>query len=190
MDVDSARVLAFRVAGQGLATRGEDPRAPLRGWAVQDSPPGAAAAALVVRTDAVPPGWLDAGLGDERSLVALYNPRTATAVLPGEEAAAYATAMLPEDDAGLRAIVGSALPGRTKGFAEPVALAVEAVSDALDGTMLSRDDLHEALRRRLPRELLPWCKSCRSHHARRGLLVMAALHGRLCVAGRAGRQPA
>jgi hypothetical protein len=56
--------------------------------------------------------------------------------------------------------------------------------------VLSRDDLHEALRRRLPAELLPWCNGCRSHHARRGLLVMASLRGRLCLAGRAGRQPA
>ena len=55
---------------------------------------------------------------------------------------------------------------------------------------LSRDDLHEALRQRLPGELLPWCKGCESHHARRGLLVMAGLHGRLCIAGRAGREPA
>ena len=55
---------------------------------------------------------------------------------------------------------------------------------------LSRDDLHEALRQRLPGELLPWCEGCQSHHARRGLLVMAGLHGRLCIAGRAGRQPA
>jgi winged helix DNA-binding protein len=124
MDVDSRRVLAFRLAGQGLAAPAGDP---LRGWAVQDSPPGAAAAAL---------------------------------------------------------------PEREEGFAEPAALAVEAVADALDGAVLSRDDLHEQLRRRLPIELLPWCPGCKTHHARRGLLVMAALRGRLCVAGRAGRQPA
>ena len=82
------------------------------------------------------------------------------------------------------------MPERDEGFAEPVALAVDAISDALDGVTLSRDDLHEALRQRLPDELLPWCKGCESHHARRGLLVMAGLHGRLCIAGRAGRQPA
>ena len=69
-------------------------------------------------------------------------------------------------------------------------LAVDAIADALDGVTLSRDDLHEALRQRLPDELLPWCKGCESHHARRGLLVMAGLHGKLCIAGRAGRQPA
>jgi hypothetical protein len=192
VEVDAGRVLAFRVAGQGLA--GPDGRAALdllRSWAVQDSPPGAAAAAVLARPAAeVSPGFVDRAVHEERSAVALYNARTATAVVPAAEAPAFGTALLPGDDAGLKAIVASAVPERSEGFAEPVALAVDAVSDALDGTVLSRDDLHEALRSRLPGALLPWCNGCQSHHARRGLLVMAALHGRLCVAGRAGRQPA
>src|SRR5215218_4464512 len=190
MDVDAGRVVAFRLAAQNLSTRAAAPDAALRGWAVQDSPPGAAAAALVARTDAVDVGWVDARVQEDRSVVALYNARTATAVVPGDEAAAYGTALIPDDDVGLRAIVGSAVPDRREGFAAPVARAIDAVSDALDGVVLSRDDLHEELRPRLPIELLPWCPGCGSHHARRGLLVMAALHGRLCLAGRAGRQPA
>ena len=190
MDVEADRVLAFRMAGQGLAAPGTEPAAVLGGWGVQDSPPGAAVAAVLARTERLSPGWLEAALHDERSAVALYNARTATAVVPAAEAAAYATSMLPADDDGLRAIVGRAVPERTEGFAGPVQLAVDAVADALDGTVLSRDDLHEQLRRRLPAELLPWCNGCRSHHARRGLLVMASLRGRLCLAGRAGRQPA
>jgi len=157
----------------------------LRSWAVQDSPPGAAIAAIVARCPDVPVGWLDTA-----SVVALYNPRTATAVVPADEVAAYGTAFLPPDDAGLKAIVDSALPTVSEGFAEPVQLAVEAIADALDGVERSRDDLHEALRQRLPGELLPWCEGCQSHHARRALLVMAALNGRLCISGRAGRQPA
>jgi hypothetical protein len=161
----------------------------LRSWAVQDSPPGAAVAALVARGE-VQVGWLDRAICEERTVVALYNPRTATAIVPADEAAAFGTAFLPDDDAGLKAIVDTAVPGRDEGFAEPVALAVDAIGDALDGVTLSRDDLHEALRQRLPEELLPWCKGCESHHARRGLLVMAGLHGKLCIAGRAGRQPA
>ena len=67
---------------------------------------------------------------------------------------------------------------------------MEAISGALDGRTLSRDDLHEELRGRLPEKMLPWCDGCRSHHARRWVLVTAGLHGRLCIAGRAGRQPA
>jgi len=189
VDVGAAQVLAFRVAGHGLAAAGDDPWAPLRGWAVQDSPPGTAAAAVLARTTAVEPGWLEAAL-ERRDAVALWNPRTATAVLAAADAAAYATALLPRDEAGIKAIAKPALPDRSDGFGDAVALAVAAVADALDGAVLSRDDLHEALRRRLPPDLLPWCKGCQSHHARRGLLVLAGLHGRLCHAGRAGRQPA
>jgi hypothetical protein len=189
MQVDAARVLAFRLAGHGLAAPDPDPAAALARWSVQDSPPGAAAAALAARVEDLQPGWLDAALADRRA-VALYNARTATAVVPAEDAAAYGTAQLPPDEAGLKAIVGQSLPGRRTGFAAAVELAVTAVSEALDGRVLSRDDLHEELRGRLPMELLPWCRGCGSHHAKRGLLVMASLHGRLCIAGRAGRQPA
>jgi hypothetical protein len=162
----------------------------LRSWAVQDSPPGAATAAIVARAEDVPVGWLDQALYEDRTAVALYNPRTATAIVPADEAAAFASAFLPPDDAAYKAIVGSALPGTTEGYAEPVRLAVDAIADALDGRTLSRDDLHERLRHALPEAMLPWCEGCGSHHARRGLLVLAGLHGKLCLAGRAGRQPA
>ena len=54
----------------------------LRSWAVQDSPPGAATAALVARVEDVSVGWLDRALYADRTAVALYNPRSATAVVP------------------------------------------------------------------------------------------------------------
>ena len=163
----------------------------LRSWAVQDSPPGAAIAAVVARCPDVPVGWLDAALYDERTVVALYNPRTATAVVPADEAAAFGTAFLPPDDAALKAVVDSALPERRRGLRRAGRSWPWTRSPTHStASSCSRDDLHEQLRQRLPGELLPWCEGCQSHHARRGLLVMAALHGRLCISGRAGRQPA
>ena len=42
----------------------------LRSWAVQDSPPGAAIAAIVVRAPETPVGWLD-----EAPVVACYTQR-------------------------------------------------------------------------------------------------------------------
>ncbi len=161
-------LLARRVSAQGLARRESTTIDVLRSWTVQDSPPGAAATAIAARAEEV---TLKEAL-DDRSAVALYNPRTATAVLPSDEAAVFGTALLPPEED------------------EPARLAVEAIAGALDGRTLSRDDLHEELRRRLPEEMLPWCEGCQSHHARRWVLVTAGLHGRLCLAGRAGRQPA
>jgi len=195
MEVSPAQVLAFRLAAQGLQPRGDgaDPLAPLASWTVQDSPPGTAALALAARGKRLDPGALDAALHDERSAVALYNPRTATAIVPTAELAAYTRALRPaEDDAdGWRALLGRALPeeGELADPAIALATALPALADALDGEPLSRDDLHAALRERLPAPLLPWCEGCQSHHARRGLLVAAGLHGLLCIAGKAGRQP-
>ena len=179
-------VLADRVVAQGLAAREADTLAVLRSWTVQDSPPGAAATAIAARAEEV---TLEEALAD-RSAVALYNPRTATAILPAGEAPAFATALLPEGDVQLKAVLGQALPEHDDaGLAAAVDGAVDAVSTALDGRELSRDDLHEELRSLLPEAMLPWCEGCGSHHARRGLLVLAGLRGRLCIAGRAGRQP-
>jgi hypothetical protein len=161
-------VLARRIAAQGLASRSATTLEVLRSWTVQDSPPGAAATAIAARATSV---TLDEALA-ERDAVALYNPRTATAILPSDEAAAFATALIAPDEG------------------DEARIAVDAISGALDGRTLSRDDLHEELRGRLPEEMLPWCDGCQSHHARRWVLVTAGLHGRLCIAGRAGRQPA
>jgi hypothetical protein len=160
----------------------------LRTWAVQDSPPGAAIAALVARGN-VEAGWLDRAIYEDRTVVALYNARSATAVVPAAEAAAYGTALLPYDDAGLKALLLRAAPEQDEGYHQPAELGFQAISEALDGRELSRDDLHEQLRRKLPGALLPWCESCQSHHAKRGILIVAGLRGRLCISGRAGRQP-
>jgi len=158
----------------------------LRTWAVQDSPPGAAIAALVARVD-VEVGALDRALHQERTAVALYNARSATAIVPADDVAAYATAQLPDGEEQLTPLLKNAVPDGD--YAPAFDLATDAISEALDGRALRRDDLHEALRARLPEALLPWCEGCQSHHARRGLLVMAGLRGRLCLSGRAGRQP-
>ncbi|HEY4279076.1 MAG TPA: winged helix DNA-binding domain-containing protein [Conexibacter sp.] len=191
MDVSPAQVVAFRLAAQQVAPRGSSPLEVLGGWAVQDSPSGSAAVALATRSGALDAGWLDAALHDERTAVALYNPRTATAVVPAAEVAAYTAGLLGRDEDELRHVLGRAIPPAGDGIepAAAVAAALPAFEDALDQGPLSRDDLHAALRERLPGDLLPWCDGCKSHHARRGLLVTAGLHGRLCIAGRAGRQP-
>lgn len=175
------RVLAFRLHQQGLNERDRTPVEVAASFTLQDSPPGAALTALNARGD-------DAArlpdLLEQRELVALPNPRTAVAILPAADVAAYLDALRPPDERALKAVLNSA-PG---GYEAAREHAVTAIGAALDGRILSRDALHEELRGRLPEELLPWCPSCQSHHARRGLLSVAALDGRLCIAGREGRQ--
>jgi Winged helix DNA-binding domain len=175
------RPVALRPAGSALEVAAR--------WTLQDSPPGAAAGALAARVPGLEPGALERALVEDRSLVAVYNPRTATSVLPAAEVGAFTAAHLPADDAELRFLLGRAVPDEADA-AEAVELTGAAVLAALDGAVLSRDDLHQALREVLPEPLLPWCEGCGSHHARRGLLVLACLRGELCLAGRAGRQVA
>jgi hypothetical protein len=204
MDLSPAQVLAFRLTSQGLTAADAEPLAALAGWGVQDSPAGSAALALAARSERFAPGALEAALGwedasggpeqaanERRSAVALYNPRTATAIVHADEVAAFTAALVPADEVSLRFVLGRAIPPAGEGIGpeQAVATALPAFAAALDGRQLSRDDLHAELRERLPGELLPWCEGCQSHHAKRGLLVVAGLHGLLCIAGRAGRQP-
>jgi hypothetical protein len=188
--VTREQAVAFRLAAEGLAEPAPSVEAAASGWSLQDSPPGSAQLALAARVEGLAPDAVERALA-ERRLLATPNPRTATAVVPAGEAAAFGAALLPRDEAGLRHVLGGALQDAPELPAgEAAAAGVAAVREALDGRVLSRDNLHAELRERLPRELLPWCPGCESHHARRGLLVVAALHGALCIAGRAGRQPA
>jgi Winged helix DNA-binding domain len=188
VNVSPEQVVAFRVAAQGLAERRGSAVEAAASWTIQDSPPGAAVLALHARCG-LEPGALQAAL-EARELVALQNPRTAVAVLPAGDVAAYVASMRPPDEQALRAIFATALPKTGIDPGEAREVSVAAVSEALDGRVLSRDELHEELRGRLPAELLPWCEPCGSHHARRGVLSVAGLAGRLCMAGRAGRQAA
>jgi hypothetical protein len=175
-------VLAFRLHTQGLNERDKTPQQVAAGFTLQDSPPQAALTALNARSS-------EAARLDElllrRELVALPNPRTAITILPAPDVATYLEALKPPDERALKAILLNAAPGDYESARRH---AVAAITDALDGRVLSRDALHEELRHRLPQELLPWCPACRSHHARRGLLSVAALDGALCIAGREGRQ--
>jgi Winged helix DNA-binding domain len=176
------QVLAFRIASQGLTERDQTVVDVAASFTLQDSPPGAAQTALAARSNQAQD--LAAAL-ERREVVAVPNPRTAISILPAGDVATFLAALQPPDERALETILLRAAPGD---FEAARQTAVAAVGDALDGRVLSRDALHEELRGRLPTELLPWCPACKSHHARRGLLSVAALEGRLCIAGREGRQ--
>jgi hypothetical protein len=184
-------VLAFRATRHHL----DAPAATLvdaaGSWALQDSPPGSAPLALAARLVDLAPGDLERALGEEKSLLALYNARAAIAIVPAADAATFGAALLPTGDDERTALLANALPeDGSVGPAEAMELTGAAIAEALDGRSLSRDELHAELRARLPAALLPWCKGCKSRHVRRWLLNTACLRGELCIAGRAGRQPA
>ena len=180
--MDADQILAYRLHAQGVATRDRTPEQVAASFALQDSPPQAALTALNARS---PEAARLPAMLETRELVAIPNPRTAIAILPASDVATYLHALEPPDERALKAVLLNAAPGDFEAARDH---AVRAVGQALDGRVLSRDALHEELRGLLPPELLPWCPGCQSHHARRGVLSVAALEGRLCIAGREGRQ--
>jgi Winged helix DNA-binding domain len=179
--VTRERVLAFRLARQHVTELVPDAvTAAFPG--LQDTPPGTAPMALAARAD-VGPEALD-------QLITVPSLRgAATAVAPAD-LAIFTTGLEPSDEEEARHLTGNAwkeLDGI--GALEALDRVSEAVADALSDGPLVKDDFHQALRERLPKELLRWCKGCGSHHVHPSLWRATGIRGVLAVVGREGRSP-
>jgi hypothetical protein len=180
--MEREQVLAYRVAAHHLHERlpagSEGEAAAVIG--LQDFPPGLAASALSARV-------ADA---DIEALVIVYTFRGAAVAVPREDVAVFTVGLAPPDEAAARTLVGTAVDSL-----DPVGISAtdaldrvsDAVADALAGDPLERDDFHQALRDRLPEELLWWCRGCQSHHVHPSLWRATGIRGVLAVAGRRGR---
>ena len=175
------QALAFRVARHHLAERlGPDgaPAAAVVG--LQDTPPGTAALALAARADVA------ADAIDE--LVIVPSIRRAPLAVAAEDLAIFTAGLDPPDEAAANVVVGNAwksLDGVTA--MEALNRVSEAVQESLREGPLARDDFHEALRGRLPKQLLWWCKGCDSHHVHPSLWRATGIRGVLAIVGREGR---
>ncbi len=181
LHVTRKQALAFRVARHHLderLRRHELDRAAVVG--LQDTPPGTAALALAARTDAAPDAL------DE--LVLVPSIRGAPLAVAERDLAVFTAGLEPPDEEAARAVVGNAwkfLDGMTA--MEALDRVSEAVHESLRDGPLARDDFHQALRERLPRELLWWCKGCQSHHVHPSLWRATGIKGVLAIVGREGR---
>lgn len=149
---------------------------------LQDTPPGTAALALAARVE-VKPDALDA-------LVVVPSIRGAPLAVAPEDLAIFTAGLEPPDEDAARALTGNAwkeLDGIT------VMDALERVSDAVHDSLHDGprpgNDFHQALRERLPKELLRWCKGCNSHHVHPSLWRATGIRGVLAIVGRDGRSP-
>lgn len=184
---DRRRVIAFRVAAQ-LA----DPEA----GALQDYPPGAAELALALRGA---PGRGLAGPdrrggGDARGLVRVWSLRGAAHAVAPEALPVFTRGLMPANEDELRAFTAgageAALDASGRSRAEAVVETRAAIAAALaERGPLTRDELHEELRRRLAPELLTWCERCGSHHSPPKVWRAAALDGTYVFGPPRGRQP-
>ena len=162
LDVPADQALAFRVAGHHLDRRVGAEEA-VAAIGLQEYPPGwGALAALRARSlDPLPP-----------DVVQVNSFRGSPYVVPRADARVFTAALVPEDEAGLKSLVGSA-PAKEvieEGYevGEALSLVAAAAREGLAGGPLDRDAFHQAMRERLPDGLLPWCRGCQSHHVRPG----------------------
>jgi Winged helix DNA-binding domain len=147
---------------------------------LQDTPPGTAGLALAARANVVPEAL------DE--LVLAYSVRGAPLAIAAEDLPVFTVGLDPPDEEAAKAVVGNAwktLDGITA--MEALDRVSEAVHDSLRDGPLPRDDFHQALRERLPKELLWWCRGCNSHHVHPSLWRATGIRGVLAIVGRDGR---
>jgi Winged helix DNA-binding domain len=176
---DEAR--AFRIARHHLGERLAGSKASQAGRVgLQDTPPGTAGVALAARADAGPEAL--------RRLVLVYSVRGAPLAVTRGDLSIFTAGLEPPDEAAARALTGNAwksLDGITA--MEALDRVSEAVADSLADGPLARDDFHQALRERLPKKLLWWCRGCQSHHVHPSLWRATGIRGVLAIVGREGR---
>ena len=185
MEVGREQALAYRVAAHNLHRRlpagSAEEAAAVAG--LQDLPPGLAPIALAARVEGSRPEDMD-------ELVIVYAFRGASIAVPRADLAVFTTALDPPDEAAARAQLGSATDSLDEagvGALDALDRVSAAVADALADGPLERDDFHQALRDRLPAELLWWCRGCQSHHVHPLLWRATGIKGVLAVAERRGR---
>ena len=181
LPVTRDQAVAFRLERHHLSERlGRTGAGPAAVVGLQDTPPGTAALALAARAD-VAPKALD-------SLVLVPSVRGAPLAVARKDLAIFTAGLDPPDEEAAKAIVGNAwktLHGITA--MDALDRVSGAVHDSLRGGPLPRDDFHQALRERLPKKLLWWCKGCNSHHVNPSLWRATGVRGVLAIVGRDGR---
>ena len=162
------QVLAFRLARSGLAVRAERSLVEAAACPASDFASDAALLALGARVDELSRETYDRAV-DAGEVVVAHVVRGAIHALAPGDLALYGRALIARNDGELGMQLGRQvqLLAAEKGFAPSEALeeVATATEEALaDGRKLTKDELHEELRRRVRVELLPWCRRCESHH--------------------------
>jgi hypothetical protein len=179
--VTRCRAFTFRLARHHLSERlGPEGTAAAARVGLQDTPPGTAGIALAARAE-VAPARLE-------ELVIVPSVRGAPLAVAEADLRIFTTGLEPPDEEAARKLIGNAV----KSIADFTAMdALDRVSDAVHDSLRDgprpRDDFHQALRERLPPELLWWCRGCESRHVHPSLWRATGIRGVLAIVGREGR---
>ena len=157
--VEATQVLAFRLARVGLASRDSTELAAAAACPASAFARDADLLALGARVGSLTREEYDEAV-DSGELVLAHIIRGAIHVLAPGDLLLFGRALVGTDDRELSAQIG-----RQFGTVDALAEVTDATREALrGGRALTKDELHEELRGRVRAELLPWCKSCGSHH--------------------------
>ncbi len=166
--MDADQVLAFRLARSGLAVRGARGLAEAAACPASDFARDAALLALAARAEGLSREAYHHAV-DTGELVVAHVVRGAVHALAPGDLALYGRALIARDDGELAAQLGQQVQrlAAEKGFVPSEALeeVATATKDALSNDRtLDKNQLHEELRKRVRADLMPWCRSCQSHH--------------------------
>jgi hypothetical protein len=166
--LDADQVLGFRLARSGLAVRAARDLAEAAACPASDFTRDAALLALAARNEGLSREAYRHAV-DAGDLVVAHIVRGAIHALAPGDLALYGRALIARDDGELAAQLGRQVQrlAAEKGFAPSEALeeVATATNDALaNGRVLDKNELHEELRQRVRADLMPWCRSCGSHH--------------------------
>jgi len=166
--VQAEQILAFRLARSGLSGREAGDLAEAAACPASDFSRDAALLALAARLEGLTREQYDAAI-DGGDLVVAHIVRGAIHALAPRDLALYGRALISADDDELGRQLGQQVQRLAveKGFSPSDALeeVAEATTDALgEGRSLSKNELHDELRRRVAADTMPWCRGCKSHH--------------------------
>jgi Winged helix DNA-binding domain len=177
VEVDRARVMAYRVAALGLAERGKDRPGDLAvlDLGVQEYTPGSIQVALAARTSA--------DLTDDRLLI-VWAARGAPHLHRRTELPALAKALWPVSDPDATARIQSRqIPeGMKLGIAAFTATA-EAMREVVTRSM-PRGEVSTEVSKRVPKSLTYDCRSCRARHIAGNVWQHSGLAGGVQVESR------
>src|SRR5688500_18241722 len=198
--MDADQVLAFRLARSGLADRDARELAEAAACPASDFARDASLLALAARGEDLSREAYDHAV-DGGDLVVAHIVRGAIHALAPGDLALYGRALLSSEDDELVVQLGQQVQRLAAEHGFRATAALDEVADATKaalrgGRALSKDELHHELRGRVGAALMPWCKSCKSHHVAPMLWRYASVKAgarldsrRRYLLGKPGRSP-
>jgi hypothetical protein len=194
------QVLAFRAVRQGLTERDARPLVDAAACPASDFQRGSALLAIAARSSDVTRERYDEAT-DSGELAVAHSLRGAIHVTTPDHLLLFGRALVADEPTDLLEQLGEqvkqVLGEHRIDPREALDEVTRATADALaQRSALDKNELHEELRGRVRKELMPWCNGCKSHHVmpmlwRYALVVLGARRNssRRYVLGEPGRTP-